>query len=147
VESEDFWVIDDRNGLDILVVSLNFLRWICWDLISEISLSSFNFDFDFSVAMVWLQDSVFQIVLAIGVKHFSVQIVCDSSSVLHLADHVPDNVHLDDLIWLLAALRWGGDQIGQVFLDETERGFQIRVVELVRDAPTKRSELLPFDDN
>ena len=106
---ENLWVVDNRNSLNGLVVFLDFLGWVGWDFVSEKSLSSLDFDLDFGVAVVWLQDAIFQVVLAVGVKHLSVQIVGNSSAVLNFANHVSDNVHLDDLVGLLSTLRWGGN--------------------------------------
>lgn len=103
-------------------------------------------DLDEDVVTVWIVQHCFlQIVDTVGIEEFTIEIVCDSASVLDLTDHVFDDCHVH--LRLLASSWSHSSQVGKVFLNEHKGGFQVRVVEFVRNAPAQRTELSSLDDN
>jgi hypothetical protein len=95
--------------------------------------------------LIHVEHAILDVLLSKGSKQFSIEIVSDSATVEHLADHVLKHGCVDLLDLVL--LRRGADEVVQVFLDEAERGLQIGVVELVGHAPSQGTELSSFDDH
>ena len=69
----------------------------------------------------------------------TIKIIGNSSSVLHIADHIRYGSPLD--------LGVVGVAHGHVVFDVYQGGIQVRGVELVRDAESERAILSPFLDN
>jgi hypothetical protein len=76
---------------------------------------------------------------AIGLEHLTIQVVSDSTTILHIAGHV-----LQSLERHCGASCLG---LGHVLLDIEKGGLQIGVVEFIRNTEAKRTELSAFLHN
>jgi hypothetical protein len=85
--------------------------------------------------LVDVQHAVLDVLLSEGGEQFSVQVIGDSTTVQHFADHVFEHEGVD----LLYLVLLGGcaHQVVEVFLYEAEGGFQIGVVVLVGYTPAQ----------
>lgn len=95
--------------------------------------------------LVDIEHSVLDVLLSEGSEELSVQVVRDSSSVEHLADHVLEHSCVDLLD--LTLLRCGADEVVEVLLDEAERSLEVGVVELVGHTPTEGTEFSTLNDD
>lgn len=96
---------------------------------------SCNVDEDVSL----LEDVFLDPKLTVGFEELCVETVSDSSSVLDITDHV---LHGFPGVWLVEV-----STLSHVLFQEGQGGLQIRVVEFIWDAESKRSELSSFLDN
>lgn len=95
--------------------------------------------------LVDVEHAILDVLLSKSSEQLAVQIVSDTSSIEHLANHVFQHCCVDLLDLVL--LRSGRHQVVEVLLDEHQRSLQIRVVVFVRHAPSQRTELAPFNDD
>lgn len=103
-----------------------------WNLIGEISDEVVE-------AVVWLEDGLLDPKVTVGNEGLSVKIICDSTTILCLDDHV---LHSFPGVWNVE-----GSRHGKMLIDIRKGGFQIGVVELVGDTETKWSELSSLLDD
>ena len=88
--------------------------------------------------MLALENVVFQVIISKGDKKLSIEIISDTSSVLHLANHVLDDSHGDGQG--LVVHRGTRHEVTQIFLDEAKGGLKIGVVVFVGNAPSNTFE-------
>ena len=95
--------------------------------------------------LIDVQHSILDVLFSECGEQLSVQIISNSSTVEHLADHVLQDscVNLLNLVLLGSCAH----QVVQVFFNETERSLEIGVVELIRHTPAQRTEFSSLDDN
>jgi len=89
-----------------------------WDQVVELGVGTVE-------GVVWLEDVVIQPHNSVSVEQFTVQVICNSTSILYFSYHV---LHSFELIRDVL-----GSAEGHVFINIQERCFQVCVVEFIRN--------------
>jgi hypothetical protein len=89
------------------------------DLVLESFLRVWKMDEDVS----WVEDLVLEPKSSVGVEKLSIKTISDSSSILHIANHV---LHCLPRVRLVQA-----EALGHVLLTEGEGGLKVREIELI----------------
>jgi hypothetical protein len=95
--------------------------------------------------LIDVQHSILDVLFSEGREQLSIQIVSNSSTVEHFADHVLQDSCVNLLN--LALLGSCAHQVIQVFFNKAERSLEIGVVVLVGHTPAQRTEFSSFYDN
>lgn len=107
-----------------------------WQRVDELAIIVDTFELGDGVGFVELEVVQKHVVakphLPVRVQESTVVVVCDATTVVHLAEHV---AHGDPLNW-----RFGLEFV-HVVLDKLDGGGEIGLVELVRNVPANRTEL------
>lgn len=100
MKSKDFGIIDRRDCIDIFSELTEFIALVTGNLVLESFFSDTRSSFtdDFNKGMFVTENGIFDIIINIRIKEFSIKIIGDFSSVLDFRNHIFDNIAIDGKI-------------------------------------------------
>jgi hypothetical protein len=84
---------------------------------------------------------------SVNPEELFVFIICDSTTILHLTNHILQHIPFEIQSILLLVQGELGHYLIEVMLEVHQRRLKIRIVELVRHTPSQRTELSSFKNN
>lgn len=128
VQSEDEWTVLSWHRVDVLQVL--WMLSCVWHLVLEVSEEGVEEE-------VWLEELLSEPDLDIGVEELTIQVVGNSSTILHVAGNEADS--------LPRVLTAASEAVGHMLVDEKQRGFHITIVEFVWHAEAEWAVLSTLD--
>lgn len=72
MKSENFWVINTWDNINIVSIFLDFSGWVRWDFVLKLVVTT-SFELHFHELMFGVtEDSVFNVIISVGVEELSV---------------------------------------------------------------------------
>lgn len=130
------WILGG-NSIDVFSIFWNIdsIWWHWWDFIFKFVIFDQTFDRGLLESVFVTKDTLFNVKVAISIEKFSVQIIGNSSTILHFTNHIFEHISVNwKTAWsigLLARL-----QVRNIFFNKSQWSLEIGVVKLVRDTPT-----------